>query len=112
MNGPRTAGVTPVLSVDQVIGQSVIRTDISQAGLLTGMLAGDIDKFEPVLASAPEVQQDQDSFVSSPSSSLIVNLKYGNVLVPVYSTGADLHAGDLRTALASPVFVSNLLNTG
>ena len=88
--------------------QSGIKTDVSKAGLLTGMLLGDINKFEWVLAPAPEVQQDQDSLVSLPSSSLIVNLKYGNVLAPVYSLGADLHVGDPRIALASPVFLSNL----
>ena len=65
--------------------------------------------FEPVLVPAPEVQQDQDPSISLPPSSLIVKLKYGNISVPVYSSGADLHVGDLRTALDSPVFISSLL---
>ena len=96
-----TAGMTPALSLGQVMEQSGIRTDILKAELPIGMLVGDVGKFELVLAPAQEVQQDQDSNVSSPSSSIIVQLKYGNVLVPMYSSGADFHVGDLRTALAS-----------
>ena len=79
----RTVGETPVLSVGQIIEQSSIGTDILKAGLPTGMLVGDVTKFEPVLAPAKEVQQNQDSNVSSPSSSIIVQLKYGNVWVPI-----------------------------
>ena len=89
--------------------QSGIVTDISRPGLPTSMLIGDVGKFELVLAPAQEVQQDQDSLISSPSSSLIVNLKYSNISISIYSSGADLHVGDLRTALVSPVFVSGLL---
>ena len=97
--------MTPPLITDQVTLQSSNGTDVSRANCGTGTL----NKFEPVLVPALEVQQDQDSSVSSPPSSLIVKLKYGNVSVPVYSTGADLHVGDLRTALDSPVFISSLL---
>ena len=91
--------------MDQVTSQSGNGTDILRANRGTDTLA----KFEPVLVPALEVQQDQDSSVSSPPSSLIVNLKYGNILVPIYSLGADLHVGDLRTVLDSPVFISSLL---
>ena len=78
-----TASVTPELSSGQVMEQSGIKTDVSKAGLLTRMLVGDMDKLEPVLVPAQEVQQDQDSNVSSPSSSIIVQLEYGNVSVKV-----------------------------
>ena len=74
-DGPGTAGTTPALIGDQVVGQSGIGTDVSRPGLPTGTLMGDVDKFKSVLAPAPEVQQDQDSSISSPPSSLIVKLK-------------------------------------
>ena len=105
MTSSGTAGATPALITDQVTLQSGNGSDVTAP--YRG--ADTLSTFESVLAPAPEVQQDQDPSVSSPPSSLIVKLKYGNILVPVYSSGADLHVGDLRTALDSPVFISSLL---